>query len=212
VLWCPCSSRPSCGLYPSRHRAPGAVWRLWYLCDNGVMVMLLLLRRCCCCSGSLTPLGHRMSALPVEPRLASLLLKSEAMACAADMIDIVAMLGGDNVFFNPKDQLARAAAARAPLVCSDSDHVTLLNVLRGFIASGQSVDWCKEHYLNRRYRVSPSRELWRGAASTDCARLSLISLLLSSDLAASLCGIRPGHSRPRWRSESSCAPCARRLA
>ncbi len=64
-------------------------------------------------SGTLTVLGKRMSDLPVDPPLASQLLRSEALHCTADMIDIVAMQGADKVFVNPKEAKGAAAMARA---------------------------------------------------------------------------------------------------
>ncbi len=66
-----------------------------------------------CVSGSLTVLGKRMSDLPVDPPLASLLLRSESLHCTGDMIDIVAMQGADKIFVNPKDDLGTASMARA---------------------------------------------------------------------------------------------------
>jgi HrpA-like RNA helicase len=67
----------------------------------------------CVHSGGLTPLGHGMAMLPVEPVFGSLLLRAEPLHCLIDVIDIVAMLSSDNSFFAPKELAEKAKAARA---------------------------------------------------------------------------------------------------
>jgi HrpA-like RNA helicase len=64
-------------------------------------------------SGSLTPLGSKMASLPVDPAYGSLLLRAEALKCVADVIDIIAMLSTDSIFYLRRDDAEKAATARA---------------------------------------------------------------------------------------------------
>ena len=101
----------------------------------------------------LTPLGEQMASLPLDPSVAYLLLKSQPLQCTADVVDIIAMLSAENVLHTPVDKRVEAAAARAGFVAHNSDHITLLNVFRGYLAvasKGDTSSWCRDHFVNRR--------------------------------------------------------------
>jgi HrpA-like RNA helicase len=58
--------------------------------------------------GSMTPLGHMMSELPLEPQQAKMLLVSPEFKCSNEMLSIVALLSVPNIFMRPKEA-AKAA-------------------------------------------------------------------------------------------------------
>lgn len=58
--------------------------------------------------GAMTPLGHMMSELPLEPQQAKMLLVSPEFKCSNEMLSIVALLSVPNIFMRPKEA-AKAA-------------------------------------------------------------------------------------------------------
>ena len=74
---------------------------------------------------------------------------------------------------------------RGRFIAAEGDHLTLLNVLRAYEASGRDATWCRDHYVNRR---SLMKALVRGTHCL-CFGLSclLACLLLGSVLFVHLC-------------------------
>lgn len=58
--------------------------------------------------GAITPLGHKMSEMPLEPQQAKMLLISPEYKCSNEMLSITALLSVPNVFMRPKEA-AKAA-------------------------------------------------------------------------------------------------------
>ncbi|CAN3358906.1 pre-mRNA-splicing factor ATP-dependent RNA helicase Prp22p [Diutina catenulata] len=101
--------------------------------------------------GYLTELGRRMTDFPMEPALAkTLIVSSVDYHCSAEMISIVAMLSVQNIWFRPKDKAAAADQRKARFHNSQSDHLTLLNVYRGWELNDRSTRWCQENYIQER--------------------------------------------------------------
>lgn len=104
--------------------------------------------------GELTPIGKAMAEFPLDPPLARILLASTQndLACAPQMLSIVAMLSVPQPFLRPPDAKREADMARDIFVHPDGDHLTLLNVLETFLAVPleERQDWTWEHFLNAR--------------------------------------------------------------
>ncbi|PFH56763.1 hypothetical protein XA68_16035 [Ophiocordyceps unilateralis] len=62
--------------------------------------------------GELTELGRKMSAFPMDPSLAKLLITADEEGCSEEMITIVSMLSVPNVFYRPKERQDEADAQR----------------------------------------------------------------------------------------------------
>ncbi|TPX74038.1 hypothetical protein CcCBS67573_g04688 [Chytriomyces confervae] len=100
--------------------------------------------------GELTPEGHKMAGFPVDPSLAKVLIHSKALNCTAEVISIISMLSVETVFFSPHDKREAANEAKRKFVSHDGDHITLLNVMRGYQAVSGDKDWCIQNYINGR--------------------------------------------------------------
>lgn len=100
--------------------------------------------------GNLTPLGRQMSAFPMEPSLAKLIITSTTpeYACAAEMLTIVSMLSVPSVFYRPKERIEESDAAREKFFVPESDHLTLLHVYNQWTANHCSDSWCIRHFLH----------------------------------------------------------------
>ncbi|PWI75013.1 hypothetical protein PCL_08327 [Purpureocillium lilacinum] len=98
--------------------------------------------------GELTELGRKMSAFPMDPSLAKLLITAEEYGCSEEMITIVSMLSVPNVFYRPKERQDEADAQREKFWVHESDHLTYLQVYSAWKANGYSDGWCIKHFLH----------------------------------------------------------------
>lgn len=98
--------------------------------------------------GDLTPLGKRMTAFPMDPSLAKLIITSEREGCSEEVLTIVAMLSVPSVYYRPKERQEEADAAREKFFVQESDHLTLLHVYTQWKMNGYSDAWCVRHFLH----------------------------------------------------------------
>ncbi|KPM38093.1 Pre-mRNA-splicing factor ATP-dependent RNA helicase prp16 [Neonectria ditissima] len=98
--------------------------------------------------GELTDVGRKMSAFPMDPSLAKLLITAEEYGCSEEMITIVSMLSVPNVFYRPKERQDEADAQREKFWVHESDHLTYLQVYSAWKANGHSDGWCIKHFLH----------------------------------------------------------------
>lgn len=102
--------------------------------------------------GQLTrPLGQHMAELPLPPQLAKMLLVSGEHGCSEEILSIVAMLQVQNVFVEPRGgQRHQARVRQRSFQVEEGDTVTLLNVYKSYVRSGQSSKWCRWYFINSR--------------------------------------------------------------
>lgn len=98
----------------------------------------------------LTELGRSMAKLPLEPRIARMLLEAQRYGCIKEVATIAAFLSVRNVFFLPRKEEERYMARQMHerFKSRESDTLTFLKVWEGYKASGFDQDWCIDHYLN----------------------------------------------------------------
>ena len=101
--------------------------------------------------GDLTEIGNSMSAFPLDPQLAAMLISSSKFRCPNEMVTIAAMLSVPNVFVRPHNSKESSDIAKAKFTHADGDHLTLLNVFHAYKANQEdSANWCWQNYLNAR--------------------------------------------------------------
>ena len=98
--------------------------------------------------GRLTPFGASMSAFPVEPEMAAMLMNSSKFRCRAPIAKLAAMMSVQNPFLSTYEKAA--ARAKEQFYHMSGDHLALLNIYQGYETSGYSGEWCKENFLNPR--------------------------------------------------------------
>lgn len=98
--------------------------------------------------GELTSLGRTMTAFPMDPPLAKLIITSVEYGCSEEMLTIVSMLSVPNVFYRPKERQEESDAAREKFFVPESDHLTLLHVYSQWRMNGHSDGWCVKHFLH----------------------------------------------------------------
>ncbi|MEV0806103.1 ATP-dependent RNA helicase HrpA [Micromonospora sp. NPDC050200] len=102
----------------------------------------------------LTPLGRRLAQLPVDPRLARMVLEGERNGCATEVMVIAAALSIQDPRERPADKQAQADQAHARFADSESDFVAFLNLWRYLreqqraLSSSAFRRMCKAEHLN----------------------------------------------------------------
>lgn len=98
----------------------------------------------------LTALGRRMALFPLDPRYSKLLLTAPEYGCLEEMLSIVAVISGENIFVTMTEKREQAALAHAKFESKYGDHLTLLNVYRAFQKTDKIKLWCHDNFLNTR--------------------------------------------------------------
>jgi pre-mRNA-splicing factor ATP-dependent RNA helicase DHX16 len=102
--------------------------------------------------GIVTKMGRRATELPLDPRLAKVLLAADELGCVDEAITLVAMIQeAGTLFFSPKDKKAAADIARQHFSSTEGgDLITLLKVWDEFVENEYSMLWCKENFIQYR--------------------------------------------------------------
>lgn len=106
-------------------------------------------------NGAVTKLGRRASELPLDPRLAKVLLTADSLGCVDEIITLVAMVQeAGTLFFAPKDKKVAAEHAKARFTSSvaatGGDLIAFLNVWNEFVENDYSVLWCRDNFVQYR--------------------------------------------------------------
>ncbi|MFY1701431.1 ATP-dependent RNA helicase HrpA [Micromonospora sp. WMMA1923] len=102
----------------------------------------------------LTPLGRRLAQLPVDPRLARMVLEGERNGCGTEVMVIAAALSIQDPRERPAEKQAQADQAHARFADAESDFVALLNLWRYLREQQRALSasafrrMCRAEYLN----------------------------------------------------------------
>ncbi|WP_404377989.1 ATP-dependent RNA helicase HrpA [Vreelandella aquamarina] len=102
----------------------------------------------------LTPLGRKLAKLPIDPRLARMVLAGAERGSLRDVLIVVSALAIQDPRDRPADKRQAADQAHQRWHDPDSDFVALLNLWHGIenaretLSGNQLRRWCREHYIN----------------------------------------------------------------
>ncbi|XP_055714042.1 ATP-dependent RNA helicase DHX33 [Phlebotomus papatasi] len=99
---------------------------------------------------TLTEAGRKMSQFPLDPRFSKILLEASSYSCLSEMIMIIAVLSGENIFHTSNDKRDQILVAHSKFVSKHGDHLTILNAFREFLNAENPKMWCFKHFLNYR--------------------------------------------------------------
>lgn len=103
---------------------------------------------------NLTRLGRRMAQLPIDPRLARMLLAAEREACVSEVLTIVSALSIQDPRERPHEAQSLADQAHAEHRHQNSDFLSLTNlwslveVQRKALSGSAFRKWCKAQFLS----------------------------------------------------------------
>lgn len=96
---------------------------------------------------SLTEIGKLMAELPVDPRIARMIIEARNFDCAEALCSIAALFGMESVFYSTTENKEQAKQRHAAFKVESSDFLTLLNVWDGYLKSGYSISWARRNFL-----------------------------------------------------------------
>ncbi|MCD9027455.1 DUF3418 domain-containing protein [Luteimonas sp. BDR2-5] len=114
----------------------------------------------------LTATGRSMARLPVDPKLARMLVAAQAHGCLHDMLAIVSFLGIQDPRERPADQRAAADGAHAQFADPKSEFVGIVTLWNAYrqahedMTQSQLRKWCERNFLGF-LRMREWRELHR---------------------------------------------------
>lgn len=120
---------------------------------------------------ALTARGAAMAEMPVEPRIANILLRSYEFGCGEEMLTIAAMCSVEHPFITIRSRGHSSSEAKLKLdrdieelAVPTSDHLTLLNIYRRYEDSAFSASWCDSMSLQPRI-LARAREIRKNLLS-----------------------------------------------
>ncbi len=102
----------------------------------------------------LTTTGRRLARLPIDPRLARMVLAGAEGECLREVLVVVSALSVQDPRERPAEKRQAADQAHKRWEDPDSDFVAWLNLWAGFeraredLSGNQLRRWCREHYIN----------------------------------------------------------------
>ncbi|BCJ40446.1 ATP-dependent helicase [Actinoplanes ianthinogenes] len=104
--------------------------------------------------GKLTPLGRQLAQLPVDPRLARMVIEADKQECLAEVMVIAAALSIQDPRERPADKQQQADERHARFVDKESDFFTYLNLWKYLrekqreLSGNQFRRLCRSEFLN----------------------------------------------------------------
>ncbi|XP_029023964.1 ATP-dependent RNA helicase DQX1 [Betta splendens] len=99
--------------------------------------------------GNLSEVGIIMSELPLQPSLAKALIAACEYDCVDELLTIAAMLTAPSCFaVADPSRVDDAVTHWQPLMHSEGDHMTLINIYNAFMKHNQDEAWCSTHSLS----------------------------------------------------------------
>ncbi|CAA0817835.1 RNA helicase family protein [Striga hermonthica] len=96
-----------------------------------------------------SPAGFQIAEIPLEPMVSKMILASNKYGCSEEIITIAAVLSiQQSIWFSVRGAQKELDEAKLRFAASEGDHVTFLNVYKGFIESGKSSNWCHKNHVN----------------------------------------------------------------
>jgi len=103
---------------------------------------------------TITAVGRQIARIPVDPRIARMLLAAEALNCLNEVVIIAAALSVPDPRQSPSDKLQHARQVHRALSEETSDFLVQLDIWRQFRriqkhqSKRQSYKWCEQNYLS----------------------------------------------------------------
>ena len=105
-------------------------------------------------NGKLTPMGRKMVAIPLDPRLSRMLFEANINNCLDELVVIVSALSIQDPRERPSDKREAADLAHKQWLDKDSDFMTILNLWnhleqqRRVLSGNQFARYCRKNFVS----------------------------------------------------------------
>uniref|UniRef100_A0A0E0BYX7 RNA helicase n=1 Tax=Oryza meridionalis TaxID=40149 RepID=A0A0E0BYX7_9ORYZ len=94
------------------------------------------------------PLGFQVAEIPLDPMISKMILSANNFGCSDEILTIAAFLSVQSVWVSMRGVKKEFDEAKLRFAAAEGDHVTFLNIYKGFHQSGKSSQWCYKNFLN----------------------------------------------------------------
>lgn len=101
-------------------------------------------------SREITEIGRRMACLPLEPRIARMVIEAQKYGCIKEVATIAAFLSAPHMYVLPPEKKKEARAAHIKFRNNESDLLGFLSIWTAYERAGSSGRWCFDNYLNNK--------------------------------------------------------------
>lgn len=95
-----------------------------------------------------SPIGFQVAEIPLDPMVAKMILSANTFECSEEIITIAAVLSVQSIWVSVRGAQKELDGVKLRFAAAEGDHITYLNVYKGFIHSGKSSQWCYKNYIN----------------------------------------------------------------
>ncbi|KAL0535021.1 hypothetical protein IC582_029333 [Cucumis melo] len=95
-----------------------------------------------------SPVGFQVAEIPLEPMISKMILASGELGCSEEIMTIAAILSIQSIWASSRGAQKELDEARLRFAAAEGDHVTFLNVYKGFLQSNKSSQWCHKNFIN----------------------------------------------------------------
>ncbi|OAY78591.1 putative ATP-dependent RNA helicase DHX35 [Ananas comosus] len=95
-----------------------------------------------------SPTGFQVAEIPLDPMISKMILSANDFGCTEEIITIAAVLSVQSIWVSIRGVKKEFDEAKLRFAAAEGDHVTFLNIYRGFLQSGKSSQWCYKNFIN----------------------------------------------------------------
>ncbi|XP_027105458.1 probable pre-mRNA-splicing factor ATP-dependent RNA helicase DEAH9 isoform X5 [Coffea arabica] len=103
-----------------------------------------------------SPDGFQVAEIPLDPMISKTILASNQYGCSEEVITIAALLSMQSIWISARGTEKELDEVKLRFAAAEGDHVTFLNVYKGFIQSNKSSKWCHKNFINYNAMVNLS--------------------------------------------------------
>ncbi|CAD6240397.1 unnamed protein product [Miscanthus lutarioriparius] len=94
------------------------------------------------------PTGFQVAEIPLDPMISKMILSANEFGCSDEILTIASFLSVQSVCVSVRGVKKEFDEAKLRFAAAEGDHVTFLNIYKGFHQSGKSSQWCYKNFLN----------------------------------------------------------------
>ncbi|KAL0906039.1 hypothetical protein M5K25_024500 [Dendrobium thyrsiflorum] len=95
-----------------------------------------------------TPSGFQVAEIPLDPMVSKMIIAADTLGCSEEILTIAAVLSVQSIWVSVRGKHKGLDEVKLRFAAAEGDHVTHLNVYKGFLQSGKSSQWCYKNYIN----------------------------------------------------------------
>ncbi|KAG9446137.1 hypothetical protein H6P81_012265 [Aristolochia fimbriata] len=95
-----------------------------------------------------SPTGFQVAEIPMDPMISKMILSASSLGCTEEIITIAAVLSIQSIWVFGRGAQKELDEAKLRFAAAEGDHITYLNIYKGFLHSGKSAQWCHKNFIN----------------------------------------------------------------